>query len=450
MVNMDASAMPDTGGGPGRTRRKAVLAAVAALVVAGTAGGLVAYRSGTGASPAAVGGPKVGTAAVVRTDLSDSVVLTGTLGHGATRTVRGGKDGLVTRLPAVGTTVARGRSLYEVDGLPVPLFYGRTPLFRTLDHEGMTGEDVEVVADNLDALGYDIGPRVAPGTLVTPAAQPIGGSAASGGQAATTAGAEPTPTADTTADPTSGSTAGPASGSTNGSTTEGTADPTGGSATDQPTPVRVRKGDAVLTASLVAAIRRWQDHVGLPATGVLKAGDVAVLGGPALVGSVQAQTGDPAAEPLMTVTGTGKAVTVAVGATDVNAINRGDHAVVILPDGSQTGATVSAIGVNARAGSGDGSSGGDGGTVSVALVPDGSAEVRRLNSAPVQVRFTTKTHKGVLAVPVGALLALSGGGYAVQRPDDRLVAVRTGLFSRGMVEVSGTGLAAGQRVVTTS
>jgi hypothetical protein len=54
---------------------------------------------------------------------------------------------------------------------------------------------------------------------------------------------------------------------------------------------------------------------------------------------------------------------------------------------------------------------------------------------------------------VNALLALAGGGYAVEvvGPDrvHRLVAVTVGLFddATGLVQVSGSGLIAGQRVV---
>jgi hypothetical protein len=59
----------------------------------------------------------------------------------------------------------------------------------------------------------------------------------------------------------------------------------------------------------------------------------------------------------------------------------------------------------------------------------------------------------VLAVPVDALLALAGGGYAVEVVGaggvHRLVAVTLGLFddAEGLVQVSGPGLQAGQRVV---
>ena len=59
-------------------------------------------------------------------------------------------------------------------------------------------------------------------------------------------------------------------------------------------------------------------------------------------------------------------------------------------------------------------------------------------------------HKDVLAVPVGALLALREGGYALQLPDGGLVAVQTGMFAEGLVEVSGAGLTEGLTVVTAS
>jgi hypothetical protein len=56
----------------------------------------------------------------------------------------------------------------------------------------------------------------------------------------------------------------------------------------------------------------------------------------------------------------------------------------------------------------------------------------------------------VLAVPANALLALLEGGYAVERVTDgggtELVAVETGLFADGWVEVSGD-LAEGDEVV---
>ena len=70
-----------------------------------------------------------------------------------------------------------------------------------------------------------------------------------------------------------------------------------------------------------------------------------------------------------------------------------------------------------------------------------------LDQAPVQVAITQQLDRNVLAVPVTALLALPGGGYAVRLGtlSRRLIPVATGLFddAAGLVEVAGPGLAAG-------
>ena len=78
-----------------------------------------------------------------------------------------------------------------------------------------------------------------------------------------------------------------------------------------------------------------------------------------------------------------------------------------------------------------------------------------LDQAQVQVAITSAEDRGVLAVPITALLAQPGGRFAVVvvsssagRASRRTVPVQTGLFDEigGVVEVSGPGLAAGQRV----
>jgi len=55
----------------------------------------------------------------------------------------------------------------------------------------------------------------------------------------------------------------------------------------------------------------------------------------------------------------------------------------------------------------------------------------------------------VLAVPVAALLALPEGGFGVEIVEGnttRIVAVKTGMFAAGRVEVSGEGIAEGMKV----
>jgi multidrug efflux pump subunit AcrA (membrane-fusion protein) len=89
-------------------------------------------------------------------------------------------------------------------------------------------------------------------------------------------------------------------------------------------------------------------------------------------------------------------------------------------------------------------------TVQVALADPRTAA--GLDQAPVEVAITTGSVAGALVVPVNALLARPGGGYAVEvtGPDGHhLVGVTPGLFddAAGLVQVSGTRLAAGQHVV---
>jgi hypothetical protein len=69
------------------------------------------------------------------------------------------------------------------------------------------------------------------------------------------------------------------------------------------------------------------------------------------------------------------------------------------------------------------------------------------------VTITTASVSNALVVPVNALVALSGGGYSVEvvRTDGvhHLASVSLGLFddADGLVQVTASGLEAGQRVV---
>jgi multidrug efflux pump subunit AcrA (membrane-fusion protein) len=75
------------------------------------------------------------------------------------------------------------------------------------------------------------------------------------------------------------------------------------------------------------------------------------------------------------------------------------------------------------------------------------------DQAPVNVTITTGSVTNVLVVPVNALLVQSGGGYALEVAGAdgarHLVPVTLGLFddADGLVQATGSGLAAGQRVV---
>ena len=72
-----------------------------------------------------------------------------------------------------------------------------------------------------------------------------------------------------------------------------------------------------------------------------------------------------------------------------------------------------------------------------------------LDQAPVDVGFAVERRRDALAVPVKALLARQGGGYAVELAAAAAWSASTpGLYADDMVEVEGDGLREGQKVVT--
>jgi hypothetical protein len=140
-----------------RHRRRARTAAIGAAVAAAAAGGggwwlaTNAGATGTPAVPVVTGPPA--TAAVTRQDLVDTQQVDGTLGYGDEHQLAGGSQGVLTWLPAAGSTVSRGKALYRVDNEPVVLLYGSMPLYRKLTVD-VEGPDVQELEANLAALGY--------------------------------------------------------------------------------------------------------------------------------------------------------------------------------------------------------------------------------------------------------------------------------------------------------
>src|SRR5215469_3596254 len=140
---------------PGARRRRAAAVGVpvlAATVTAGTLLGVYALRAHRPTDPSAT---PTGIAPVVRTNIVNTVQVSGSLSYAGAYTVVNQAQGTAyTALPAEGAVIRRGKSLYEVDGLPVTLFYGARPEWRALS-EGVTpGPDVAQLGRNLIALGY--------------------------------------------------------------------------------------------------------------------------------------------------------------------------------------------------------------------------------------------------------------------------------------------------------
>ncbi|MFF0087011.1 peptidoglycan-binding protein [Streptomyces canus] len=219
-------------------------------------------------------------------------------------------------------------------------------------------------------------------------------------------------------------------------------------------PVRRSAGQApvqgsVFTASLAAALKRWQQDVGLQPTGTLKAGDVVVLPGPARASTVKAQVGDPVAGDILGYVSPKKVITVPVNAQQVSAIRPGDSVTLMLPGREATG-MVSGVGRIAQDDSAQPGSDDDSSKIDVTILPKRASDVANLDEADLPVEFVSEIHKDVLTVPISALVALSGGGFAVQRPSGELLRVRTGMFATGLVEISGKNLKEGLDVVIAS
>ena len=163
------------------------------------------------------------------------------------------------------------------------------------------------------------------------------------------------------------------------------------------------------------------------------------------VTSVLGSLGAPAAGPVLAATSDKHVVTVALSTSQESGVAAGDAVTVTLPDGDNTAGTISSVGTVA---SGSASSA----TIRVTVTLHDPSVAGTLDEAPVTVYITTASVSNVLAVPVGALLAQSSGGYAVEvvGPDDtrHLVPVTVGIFNdnSGLVQVTGA-LTPGQKVV---
>src|SRR5690348_8797267 len=215
------------------------------------------------------------------------------------------------------------------------------------------------------------------------------------------------------------------------------------------------------TAATAYAVERWQAARELPVTGTVPLGQVAYAPGALRVTAVTAVTGAPP-QPgtgVLTATSTAPVVLAQVPVSQEYLVRAGDDVTVTLPDGvTVTPGIVTAVSPVASTAAGGGSgqaqgqaAGQDAGqaTVQVTIRLGRPAAAGRLDQAPVPVGIVSARARGVLAVPVSALVALAGGGYAVDVVHGQgrhLVAVRTGLFAQTLVQGSGPGLAAGQRV----
>jgi peptidoglycan hydrolase-like protein with peptidoglycan-binding domain len=206
------------------------------------------------------------------------------------------------------------------------------------------------------------------------------------------------------------------------------------------------------TARAIAALQRAH---GLAPTGALPLGSIVFKPGPVRVKSVTPTLGQ-AVQPgeVLSVSSTRHRVTVDLDVAYQAQVTVGDPVSITLPSGETTPGRVSTVGsVASTPSDADSGDAGSTPTIEVGVRLFRQAAAGGLDQAPVSVAITTDTVEDALVVPVNALLALAGAGYALEVVNvagvHRLVPVTLGLFddAQGFVEVQGAGVRAGQRIV---
>jgi peptidoglycan hydrolase-like protein with peptidoglycan-binding domain len=188
------------------------------------------------------------------------------------------------------------------------------------------------------------------------------------------------------------------------------------------------------------AVERWQAASGLPATGWIPLGQVIFQPTAIVVGGTNVAVGEAAAggqQPYQVTTGQ-RTVTVPLNSS-LPPVSVGEIVSIILPSQASTPGTVTAVSpVSATSGQ-------------LTVTPQQPRATGTGVNVQVQVALAVQSARGVLAVPISALLALAGGGYGLEvvtpAGTHRLIGVTTGIFAAGEVQVSGPGVTAGTRVV---
>ena len=207
--------------------------------------------------------------------------------------------------------------------------------------------------------------------------------------------------------------------------------------------------DSKYTYATAWAVKSWQKELGLPKTGTVARGRVAFVPGAVRIAAWKGRLGDPAAGDVLSYTGLAKLATADLEATDQRLARVGTKATIRLPDNRTVTATVTNVGTVASSGPPKAGGDDDPPTVKVTLSIANQKILGPLTGAPVDVTLAAERHRNILAVPVGALLALAEGGYGVQVVEpagSRIVPVTIGMFADGRVEVSGPGLKPGLNV----
>lgn len=201
------------------------------------------------------------------------------------------------------------------------------------------------------------------------------------------------------------------------------------------------------------AVKQWQKSMNREPTGTVGKGDVVFQPGRVKVVSTDAALADQVAPnaPVLTIASTQPVIRARLEQTDGALVARGTKVEVTLPSGRTVAGQVTGTARPEETSAGDGGAAQDGITVEVVLEGGAGAASGEDSKAPASVRFVSEARRGVLAVPVEAVVALRGenGGYGLQivrGTGSTTVRVETGMTADGRIEVSGPDVREGMKV----
>lgn len=208
--------------------------------------------------------------------------------------------------------------------------------------------------------------------------------------------------------------------------------------------------DTSYSWATASAVKDWQDDLGIKETGSVEAGQIVYTDGKVRVDSLSVQRGTVVGSgtEIEKITGTSPLATVLLDSSSGRLAKKDAAVQIKLSDGKVVPGKIFKV-KTLVAKADDGQSE----TTKYQVTISFDDEIKTQGAAAVSVGFTAGQRPDVLTVPVAALVALAEGGYGVQLVEGsttKFVAVETGLFADGKVEITGTGLQAGAKVVVPS
>jgi hypothetical protein len=208
--------------------------------------------------------------------------------------------------------------------------------------------------------------------------------------------------------------------------------------------------DSTYSSATADTVKDWQHDLGLPETGQVEASQIVYAPDEMRVNSLTVQNGTlvNVGTEVLKATGTAALATVSLGDSTARLAENGASVLVTLPGGKVTTGKIIKIKTVVTAGQN-----GAADTTTYTVTIQFTSKVTSQGTSTVSVAFTVGERTDVLMVPVTALVALAEGGFGLQVYENgttRFVAVETGLFADGKVEIKGTGVQAGMKVVVSS